>query len=501
MQQHEQNSESLHRGLSVRGIAKSYSGVQVLSGIDLDVAPGEVVALIGENGAGKSTLSSIISGAVQPSAGNMKLNGKAYAPANPAEAIASGIGMIHQEMQLLPDLSIAENVFVGRLLTRNGFVSQADMRQRAKARLSSLGLDISPDTLVSTLRVAAQQQVEIAKSLELNARLLILDEPTATFGDQESELLFAQIDLLRNQGYSFLYISHRLHEIARIADRILVLRDGELVNSHPTATVPPSRLVEDMVGRNLNRMFPKFAPPREEIALEVRNLNSPDGRFSDINFKVRRGEVFCLAGLVGAGRTEILGAIGGAEVARGEIFIDGHKAVIRSPADAIRAGMAMVPEDRKALGAVLAHSVAENIALSNSSRFARSGWASHGAVSAFANRMMTKVGVRGRANQSMGTLSGGNQQKAIIAKWIAHEPRILILDEPTRGIDVGARASIYELISELANSGMAVVVASSDLEEVLGLAHRVAVVSRGRIRGILDRSEATQVTVMELATE
>ncbi len=501
MQPITQTSESPHRGLSIRGISKSFSGVEVLSGIDLDVSPGEVVALIGENGAGKSTLSSIISGAIPPSAGSMMLNGKPYAPASPAEAIAAGIGKIHQEMQLLPDLSIAENVFVGRLLTRNGLVDRTEMRRRAQARLSSLGLNISPDTLVSSLKVAAQQQVEIAKSLELNAHLLILDEPTAALGGQESELLFEQIDALRAEGYSFLYISHRLTEIARIADRIVVLRDGALVAAHPTATVPPTKLVEDMVGRNLNRMFPQFAPPLAETALDVRDLTSPDGRFSEISFSVRRGEVFCLAGLVGAGRTEILGAIGGNEAVRGDIFVDGRQVAIHSPADAIRAGMAMVPEDRKSLGAVLAHSVAENIALSNSTRISRSGWLTQGNILAFARRLMDQIGVRGRAEQPMGTLSGGNQQKAIIAKWIAHEPRILILDEPTRGIDVGARASIYELIAELARSGMAVVVASSDLEEVLGLAHRVAVVNRGRIRGILDRAEATQVSVMNLATE
>jgi len=464
------------------------------------VRPGEVVALIGENGAGKSTLSAIISGAILPSAGEMIWDGRPYAPSSPREAIEAGIGMIHQEMRLLPELTVAENVFVGRLPEKAGVVDRALMNRLAGEQLARLGLDLPPTRLVSTLKVAAQQQVEIAKALALNARLLILDEPTSALGGQETDLLFRQIEVLRAQGYSFLYISHRLEELARLADRIVVLRDGELIATHESADVPTRTLVEQMVGRSVDRMFPELPDPTDEVALEVTGLSAPDGSFADVSFAVRKGEILGLAGLVGAGRTEVVRALTGADPASGEIRVEGTAVRIAGPADSIRAGMVLVPEDRKLLGAILDHSVAENIAVSNLERIAKRGWLGPQAITAFASRHMEKLGVRGRPEQRMGSLSGGNQQKAIIAKWLPHKPKILVLDEPTRGIDVGARAAIYQLIADLARSGMAVIVVSSDLDEVLGLAHRVAVMSRGRLRGVLPRGTATRVSVMELAT-
>jgi ribose transport system ATP-binding protein len=489
------------QGLSIRGMGKAYGGITVLEGVDLDIRPGEVLALLGENGAGKSTLSSIISGLVPPSTGHMTWQDEPYAPTRPGEAIAAGIGLIHQEMKLLPDLTIAENVFVGRLPTKGGRIDRAEMNRRAGEQLQRLGLDIAPTKLVRELRVAAQQQVEIAKALTLNSRLLILDEPTAALGGEETERLFQQIDRLKRDGVSFIYISHRLDEIARIADRVAVLRDGRLVATHDTAQVPVKTLVEQMVGRSVDRMFPAVSVPGQQARLEVSNLTAAKGAFRDISFTVRAGEVFGIAGIVGAGRTELVrGVVGADPVASGRVTVDGKPVDLRGPSDAIRAGVMLVPEDRKLQGVVLDHSIADNIAYANFDRIAPGGWISPARVRGFAADLIARMGVKGTPGQRAGNLSGGNQQKVVIAKWIARDPKVFILDEPTRGIDVGARAAIYDVIAGLAASGMAVVVVSSDLDEVLGLSHRIMVLARGRNQGILDRDQASRVAVMELAT-
>jgi ribose transport system ATP-binding protein len=490
-----------HLGLSVRGLSKFYGPNQVLTDASFDVRPGEVVALLGENGAGKSTVSNIIAGSVTPDGGHIIWQGKPYSPASPADAIDAGIGMIHQELKLLPDLSVAENVYVGRLLTRGGRIDRATMNERASAQLRRLGLTVSPDQLVRTLRVAARQQVEIAKALALNARLLIFDEPTAALGGDETELLFEQIRKLKSEGMSFIYISHRLEEIARIADRIVVMRDGRIVGRHDRADVPVRTVVEQMVGRSLERLFPQLSAPSDKVLLEVENLSSPFGAFGDVSFSVRGGEILGIAGLIGAGRTELVRAIAGADpIASGSVRVAGQPVHLSGPADAIRAGVVLVPEDRKEQGVILDQSIGENLALPNLDHVAAGGWVWPRAVKAFAEEGIRRLGVKGVPDQPAGKLSGGNQQKVVIAKWIARPPRVFILDEPTRGIDVGARAAIYDVIADLARSGMAVVVVSSDLEEVLGLSHRVMVLSRGRQRGILDRTEANDVAVMELAT-
>ena len=487
--------------LSLRGIAKSFDTNLVLSGIDLDVYEGELVALLGENGAGKSTMSSIIAGLYPPSSGTMTWEGQPYAPTRPGEASETGVGLIHQEMRLLPDLSIAENVFVGRLLMKGGRIDRETMNQRAAEQLRRLGLDVPPTTLVRTLRVAAQQQVEIAKALTLKARLLILDEPTAALGGEETERLFTQIDQLRKQGVSFIYISHRLEEIARIADRIVVLRDGRLVATHSSAQVPVNVLLEDMVGRNVDRIFPKLDEPTEKEVLRVEGLTGVRSAFRNVSFSVRAGEIFGIAGIVGAGRTELVRAIAGADpLTSGSISIEGQPVHFRSPEDAIKAGVVLVPEDRKAQGVVLDHTVATNLALGNFDRLAPNGWLMPKKVASFATGAIKRLAVKGQANQVMRFLSGGNQQKAIIARWISRSPKVFMLDEPTRGIDMGARAAIYETIAGLAREGMAVIVVSSDLEEVLGLSHRVLVLARGKNQGILPRGEASNVAIMELAT-
>ena len=351
------------------------------------------------------------------------------------------------------------------------------------------------------LRVAAQQQVEIAKALTLKARLLILDEPTAALGGAETDHLFAQVERLKREGVSFIYISHRLEEIARIADRVAVLRDGQLVATHDTAQVPVHTLLRDMVGRSLDRIFPRATPPQPREVLRVEGLTSAEGAFRDVGFAVRAGEIFGIAGIVGAGRTELVRTIAGADpLAAGSVSLDGRKLMLRGPDDAIRAGIVLVPEDRKRQGLLLGHTVADNLALGNTDRLAPSGWLSPAGVLGFAAGLIQRLGVKGRAGQLARYLSGGNQQKVVIARWVAREPKLFILDEPTRGIDVGARAAIYELIAELARAGMAVVVVSSDLEEVLGLSHRVMVLARGRQMGILEGEAANGVKVMELAT-
>ena len=487
-------------GLSLRGIGKRYGPNVVLSDVTLNVNPGEVLALLGENGAGKSTLSSIAAGLVTPTTGSMTWRGQPYAPQAPADALSAGIGLIHQEMRLLLDLSIAENVFVGRLPMRGGRIDRQTMNARAAEQLHRLGLDASPTMLVRNLRVAAQQQVEIAKALTLNARLLIFDEPTAALGAEETDRLFEQIGRLKRESVSFIYISHRLDEIARIADRVAVLRDGKLVRTYGTAQVPTKTLVEDMVGRPLDRTFPTISPPNPRAAplIEVTSLTSAEGAFSDVSFSVKPGEVFGVAGIVGAGRTELMRAIAGADpVSGGSVRVNGF---LDGPADALAQGVVLVPEDRKAQGLILAQTIGENLALGNYLRVAPSGWVTSARTRAFAQRGIARFLIKGEADQPVGTLSGGNQQKVVIAKSILREPKVVILDEPTRSIDVGARAAIYEIVAELAREGMAVIVVSSDLDEVLGLSHHVMVLSRGANRGVLDREAAGRIAVMELAT-
>ena len=487
-------------GLSLRGLAKRYGRDEVLSGFDLDVAPGEIAALLGENGAGKSTASSIIAGVIRPDGGRMIWRGRPYAPQSPRDAIAAGVGLIHQEMRLLPDLSIAENVFVGRTPTRRGAVDRAEMNRRAGEQLRRLGMDAPPTQLVRTLRVSAQQQVEIAKALCLNSKLLILDEPTAALGAAETERLFSQLRRLRAEGVSFIYISHRLDEIPQIADHVTVLRDGRVVGRHEDASAPVSTLVREMVGRGLDRIFPERAPPQAEEALAVENLTAADGAFRNVSFRVRAGEIFGVAGIVGAGRTELMRAVAGADpVASGTVRVDGREIRLRSPQDAIRAGIVLVPEDRKLQGLILDHSVSDNAAIGNFDIFARSGWTWPKKARDFAAAAIARTGVKGDPARPAGELSGGNQQKTVIAKWVARAPKVFILDEPTRGIDVGARAAIYDMIAELARAGTAIVLVSSDLDEVLGLSHRTLALSRGRGRGILEGADATRENVMRMA--
>lgn len=495
----EQMTSPSEGGLVVRSLSKSYAGTPAVADVSLEVGVGEVVALLGENGAGKSTLSKMLTGAVQPDSGSMIWRGEPYAPIAPRDAIDVGVGMIHQEIRLLPDLSIAENVFVGRYpTTATGMVDRQTMAEKAQRHLRRLGLDVPVSTLAGDLKIAAQQLVEIGKALALDARLLILDEPTAPLGERETDLLFEQIDRLRAEGVSFIYISHRLEEIARIADRIVVMRDGRVVAAHDTADVPIKLLVEEMVGRSIESVFPELPTVLGDPVLSIRGL-SGDG-FNDVSFDVRSGEVFGIAGIVGAGRTELLRAIAGADtVTEGSVQVDG-KPIRHDTRNAITSGIVLIPEDRKSQGVVLDQNITENITIANLDRFSVSGWLSGARVRKAVDGTMKALHIKGRPSQDVDTLSGGNQQKVVLAKWLVRDPRVVLLDEPTRGIDVGAREAIYELIVDLAAQGKAVIVVSSELEEVLGLSHRVMVMARGKQMGILEGDDRTDVEVMSLAT-
>lgn len=487
--------------LTLRNIHKSFGPIEVLHGIDLDIHAGEVVALLGENGAGKSTVSNVVSGTLLPTSGEMTWQGAPFAPANPREAIDAGVGMIHQELLLLPHLSIAENIFVGRYPKRGFRVDRMEMERRAHRGLERLGLDISPRRAVEGLSTASQQLIEIAKALTLNAKLLILDEPTAALGAEETQLLFKQIERLKSEGVGIIYISHRLEEIKKIADRIIVMRDGYKVEEFHTADVPVRTIVEAMVGRSMEHMFPPLAQPEEETVLDVIGLTSPSGQFNDVNFSVRKGEIFGIAGLVGAGRTELVRAIAGADpIKSGNIKLNGKDITPSSPRDAIGNGIVLVPEDRKLQGVILDHSIEENFAYSNFESVAKSGWINHRRLREFADKTIRRFGVKGVGRQKASEMSGGNQQKVVLAKWLARDPFVVLLDEPTRGIDVGARSSIYEIIHGLAEQGVAVVIVSSDLEEVLGVSNRILVMAAGRQAGLLDHGDANDVSVMELAT-
>jgi ribose transport system ATP-binding protein len=376
------------------------------------------------------------------------------------------------------------------------------MEQEAGKQLARLELDVNVKGKLGNLKLAEQQMVEIAKAMTLNAELLILDEPTAALGSKETEKLFELVHQLKSEGVSFIYISHRLEEIAMIADRITVLRDGELIRTHDSADVPVKILVEEMVGRTIDTIFPEISPVKSNTnVLEVKNLRSHDNSFNNISFSVKEGEIFGIAGIVGAGRSEVIRAISGADpLASGEIFLDGKLLKITHPKDAIKAGIIMVPEDRRLQGLVLNQSITDNLALCNFDLLSKKGWVFPAWLEKFSRKMIEEYGIKGEHYSKVKKLSGGNQQKVLIAKWVSRHPKVIILDEPTRGVDVGARNSIYNIIREIASNGSAVIIVSSELEEVIGLSHRVMVLSRGTQKGILDNNEANNINVIELAT-
>jgi len=489
--------------LQMRGISKAFPGVQALEDVSLEVAPGEVVALVGENGAGKSTLIKILSGCYRADAGEIVLEGRRLEPYSPHQAQQFGVSVIYQEFNLAPPLSAAENIFVGRQpRTRLGLVDFRRMRADAQTVLDSLNLPLDSRRLVGTLSVAEQQMVEIAKAISFRAKIIVMDEPTAALTEHETRTLFDLVRRLRDQGVAVIYISHRLEEIFEVADRVVVLRDGRRVGAMPVADATVEAVVRLMVGRELTEMFHKERIERGEPVLSVRGLTRADTGVRDVDLTVRAGQIVALAGLVGAGRTEIARAIFGVDPPEaGRVEVCGRRVRLRSPLDAIRAGMGFVTENRKEEGLFLVLAVRENVSSAGLRRLATADFIRFDAERHLVASLIDQLRIRTPSQeQQVQFLSGGNQQKVILARWLALEPRVLILDEPTRGIDVGAKAEIYALMGELARRGVGILMISSELPEVLGMGDRVLVVREGTIVAEFDRAEATQEAIMHRAT-
>ncbi len=488
--------------LSARDIRKSFGGVAALRDGRFDLRRGEVHALLGENGAGKSTLIKIFTGVHQPDAGELLLDGQPVHFAGPREARDAGIAAIYQEPSLFPDLDIAENIFVGRQPTAGGRVAWREMQQQAAALLHTLGVKLDPRLKAHSLSVAQQQFVEIARALSINAKILIMDEPTSSLTLAEVADLFRIVRTLRDQGTAIIFISHRLEELFQIADRVTVLRDGAYVDTRTLQGVTTDGLIQMMVGRTLADLFPKLDVKPGAPLLEVEKLCCA-GRFQDVSFTLRAGEILGMAGLVGAGRTDVACALFGVEPATsGVTRVEGKAVQIRSPQQALALGLAYVPEDRQHHGLVLPMSIAENVTLPILQRFVtRLGFFQSRGEQAVAESAADRLEVKRAGTwQRARELSGGNQQKVVLAKWLETAPRILILDEPTRGIDVGTKAAVHALMSELAAKGMAILMISSELPEVLGMSDRILVMREGRLTAEFSRAEATQEKVMLAAT-
>jgi ribose transport system ATP-binding protein len=489
--------------LRLDGISKHFFNVVALSGVSLTLRRGEVHAVCGENGAGKSTLMKIISGQFAPDEGTLFYKGQARRFTSTHEAEAAGIAMIHQELNLVPHLSVAENIYLAREPRRGWFIDRARLRADATRCLQRLGVDIAPDTIVRTLSVAQRQMVEIAKALSLEAELLIMDEPTSSLTESETGQLFKVIHELRRSGVGILYISHRLDEMAGIVDRVTVLRDGRYVSTHGFADTTVDEIVERMVGRSLDDKFPPATRvPTGEVLMSVSGLTR-EGAFRDVGFELRRGEILGFAGLMGAGRTEVARAIFGADpVDAGRVCLGDKTLAIGSPVDAIAHGIAYLSEDRKAHGLALDMSVAHNVTLARMEAVAsRLGFIRFAEEAAVAQRYVDTLSIRTPSvHQKVRNLSGGNQQKVVLGKWLFRDSRVLFFDEPTRGIDVGAKYAIYQLLDALAAQGIGVVLISSELPEILGMTDRVAVFHEGRITAIVDTRETSQETLMHHAS-
>lgn len=489
--------------LRMEGVCKRFDHVVALSGVALEVRRGEVHAICGENGAGKSTLMKILSGIYLPDGGEIRIDGAPVRCTGLQQAQELGIVMIHQELNLVPHLSVAENIWLGREPRRGWFVDRERQREGARLCLQRLGVDLDPDAEVATLSIAQQQMVEIAKALSMQARLLIMDEPTSSLGEADAARLLRVVQELKRECVGILYISHRLDELDHIVDRVTVLRDGQYIATLEWAATSIDEIVSLMVGRELNQQFPPATrQPRSEVVLKTRGLRR-DGVFGPVDFELRRGEILGFAGLVGAGRTEVARAIFGADpIDAGEIELTGERLRIASPRDAIGAGIAYVSEDRKAHGLAVKMSVAQNITLADIRAVASGlGFIDASRERATAQHYIDQLGIRTPSpDQPARLLSGGNQQKVVIAKWLFRRARVILFDEPTRGIDVGARYAIYELMDQLAAQGVGVVLISSDLPEIMGLTDRVAVFRQGRLAGLLETRNCSQQDIMHLAS-
>jgi rhamnose transport system ATP-binding protein len=488
--------------LEATAITKSFAAVRALQRVSFDLRAGEVHALLGENGAGKSTLIKIMTGAEQPDSGTLAVAGQPVRHMTPASSRALGIAAIYQQPALFPDLTVAENIALA--LESGGPWTPIDWkarRRRAADLLDRVGVRIDPDRLVETLSMPEQQIVEIARAIGADARILIMDEPTAALTDREVESLFTVVRTLRSEGVGIIYISHRLDEVFAIADRITVLRDGETIATREASAVSRPELIALMIGRELAAVFPKREVPPGAIALELRGISNRGAGVRDVSLSVRTGEILGLAGLVGSGRTQLAETIFGLTPPDGgTILLHGAPVRIGSPQDAVRAGLAYVPEDRRQHGVILQMSVASNTSLASLHRLSRAGFVDRGAERKAAQGYVSQLRIKaGTIDDEVGTLSGGNQQKVALARWLSTNPTVLILDEPTQGVDVGSKAEIHALMQGLAEQGLAILMISSELPEILGMSDRVAVMHAGTVRAILSRSEATQSRILALA--
>jgi ribose transport system ATP-binding protein len=489
--------------LHMRHITKTFPGVRALSDVELVVQPGEILALLGENGAGKSTLMRILNGVFPPDSGEIVWDGQPVSIHSPHDAQTLGISMIHQELALIPYLDAGKNIYLGREPGGPipGAIDWKTLYTRAGEQLQRVRLDIDSRIPVNQLSLAQQQMVEVAKALSLDARLIVMDEPTSSLTEREVETLFDQMRQLKAQGVAIVFITHRLAEVFQVADRVTVLRDGELVGSEPIAGLSEERIISLMVGREISDIYVRTDHARGDEVLVVDGLTSR-GAIQDVSFTLHRGEVLGLAGLVGAGRTELAETIFGVRPANaGSIQLDGQPVTIKRPSQAIRSGIGFVPEDRKAQGLFLRMSVGANVVMALLNTLTRWGLIQHKRAAELADNFVERLNVRTPSlQQKVHNLSGGNQQKVVIAKWLTREPRVLILDEPTRGIDVGAKAEIHRLMHQLAERGVGILMISSELPEVLGVSDRVLVMHEGRLAGEFDPRTATQDAIMSAAT-
>lgn len=492
--------------LSMEDIGKTYPGVTALDGVSFTLEPGEIVGLIGENGAGKSTLMKVLGGVVAPSRGRIVLDGVAHAQLSVRTSQAAGIAFVHQELNLFENLDVASNIFAGRELRHRGILGRpmldrAAMRAEAARHLAPLGVNYGPDTLVELLSIAERQMLEIAKALSMQARVIIMDEPTSSLSLAETDRLLAVMRQLKAQGVAIIYISHRLSEVRDIADRVVCLRDGKVAGHLARAEISQDAMVRLMIGRDLAQLYtaPQAAPGSP--VLQLKGLTTAAFPDRTIDLALRRGEILGLAGLIGAGRTSLAKALFGIDPSlAGEILLEGAEVVIRNPSDAIGLGLYLVPEDRKRSALVLDMTIRENVSLADVARFARRGWVQREAEGVTARQELKRLKIKASGIETpVVTLSGGNQQKVVLAKWLSMRPRLIVFDEPTRGIDVGAKAEIYALMRGLADEGVGILMISSDLEEVLGVSDRITVMHEGRISGTLDRAAFSEEAVMHLA--
>lgn len=489
--------------LEMIDIKKSFSGIYALSGINFSLELGEVHALLGENGAGKSTLIKVLGGIYQPDSGKIRINGNEVQIHGVPEARENGIGIIHQEIVLVPYLTVAQNLFLGReIVTKFGTVDFEEMNRKATEMIASLGVNISADSMIEDLTIAQQQMIEIVKAVSFNGKIIVMDEPTSSLSNEEVEQLFEIIARLKEKKVSIVYISHRMEELFKISDRVTVIRDGVYVGSKKTKDTNPGELVAMMVGRDLASFYERdyHDLSKADVALEVKNLTK-NGVFSNVNFKVHKGEILGFSGLVGAGRSEIMESIFGAtQFDSGELYLHGKPIKFKNPMQAINAGIALVPEDRKKQGLVLCNSVGFNMILS-SLRFYMSGLAiSQNKSAKVIDKYATKLRLKAASTEiEVGRLSGGNQQKVVLGKWLATKPDVLILDEPTRGVDVNAKFEIYSVINELANEGIAIIMISSELPEIINMCDNVCVIRGGKLVGRLSKEELTQEEIMKYA--